>query len=36
MLPAMVAEVSDGIVFLVIAAILLVGILVAVTMAKGR
>jgi hypothetical protein len=32
----MVAEVSDGIVFLVIAAILLVGILVAVTMAKGR
>ncbi len=32
----MFAEVSDGIVFLVIAAILLVGILVAVTMAKGR
>jgi len=30
------AEVSNGIVFLVIVAILVVGLLVAVTMAKGR
>lgn len=32
----MLAEVSNGIVFLVIVAILVVGLLVAVTMAKGR
>ena len=32
----LVAEVSDGIVLLVIVAIFLVGLIVAVTMAKGR
>lgn len=36
MLPLTLAEVSDGIVLLVIVAIFVVAILVAVTMAKGR
>ena len=36
MLPAMVGEVSDGIVLVVILAILVVGVVVAVAMGKGR
>lgn len=36
MLPAMVGEVSDGIVLVVILAILLVGVVVAVAMGKGK
>jgi len=36
MLPLVLAEVSGGIVALVIVAIFVVGILVAITMAKGR
>ncbi len=36
MLPPMLGEVSDGIVALVIAAIVVVGIIVAIAMGKGK